>query len=220
LPSRYSLVDEIRKRDRLENDAAAMNMAGKPFVCVTAKLKMKYESPFDDSENQYQYICDPYDAAQSQHLRDKWVEDSKVLHGPYIPSGTEKSISSISRAMLPTMVADIYRVIKEDWSNVEFSVLATEDDNIAVRFSLMSIDNERGIESYMNCLQKKGDCIVDYKLKKMVEDWGKKPGDGYIYYMLRSPWVKSRSMETYYTLYPEMKHFNKSQGTNQKPAAK
>ena len=49
------------------------------------------------------------------------------------------------------------------------------------------------------------DCIVDHKLKKVGEEWGKKPGDGNIYYMFRPPWIKSRGVEAYYALHPEIK---------------
>ena len=45
--------------------------------------------------------------------------------------------------------------------------------------------------------------VGDYQLKKVVEDWCSKPGDGFIYFMFRPPWVKARLVDSYYTLHPE-----------------
>lgn len=49
------------------------------------------------------------------------------------------------------------------------------------------------------------DCIQEYGLKKIVEDWGRRESDGYIYFFFRPPWIKLKGMETYYKLHPEKK---------------
>lgn len=195
LPSRYSLVEELKKRERLSSEGTLLSIGGQAFICGSSKAKMKYEPAFEEKKmknnsSSLQYICDPYDAAQNQLLRNKWLEESKILHGPFIPPGRDKSIDSITRSLLPTIISDLYKVITKDWENVEFSVLATEDDAIVVRFNLVSIGNECGLECYMNALIKKADCVIDYKLSKVVEDWGRSPGDGFIYYLFRPPWKK------------------------------
>ena len=48
---------------------------------------------------------------------------------------------------------------------------------------------------------------MKYKLKKVVEDWHSRPGDGYLYYMFRPPWVRARATDTFFTLHPEERSF-------------
>ncbi len=72
-----------------------------------------------------------------------------------MPGGTSKSLSAPSRAMLPDICKGIHRVIEADWAEVEFTVVATEDDSVVVRFSLMTLESELGVEAYMNCFYRK-----------------------------------------------------------------
>lgn len=210
IPSRYSLADEILMKERLEDEAVTLGVGGKPFVPGSNKLKLKFENAFEDKDGNigaFKYMSDPYEAAQNQNLRAKWIEDSKILHGPFIPSGTKKALEAPSRSLLPDICKAIHQVIARDWGDLEFSVQATEDDDVVVRFSLMAVESELGVESYMNCLLKKNDTINDYMLRKVVEDWCTKPGDGYLSFIFRPPWIHTRSSDSYYTLHPEERIF-------------
>jgi hypothetical protein len=40
------------------------------------------------------------------------------------------------------------------------------------------------------------------KLCRVVEDWGSKPGDGFLYYMFRPPWVHAAVTGAYFSLHP------------------
>ena len=51
------------------------------------------------------------------------------------------------------------------------------------------------------------DTINDYMLRKVVEDWCTKPGDGYLSFIFRPPWIHTRSSDSYYTLHPEERIF-------------
>ncbi len=114
---------------------------------------------------------------------------------------------------------------------------ASEDDNIAVRFAVHSVDCEKGLLAYMNVLTRSylildwsisiliehillcrfqmwtilfhrfqmwlsyynlssllnhfrsNATVQKYYLKKIVEDWNTIPGDGFLYFMFRPPWV-------------------------------
>lgn len=86
------------------------------------------------------------------------LEDSKVLHGPFVPSGhsrfagPDKTLDTPTRALLPQIVEEIHTVLSDDWIDNEFSVLATEEDTIIARFKLDSLDSEKGLVAYMNVL--------------------------------------------------------------------
>ena len=51
---------------------------------------------------------------------------------------------------------------------------------------------------------------MKYKLQKVVEDWHSQPGDGYLYYMFRPPWVRARATDTFFTLHPEERNYSTS----------
>ena len=52
-------------------------------------------------------MSEPFEAAQEQMMRAKWLEDSKVLHGPFVPSGgsrfssADKTLDTPTRTILP-----------------------------------------------------------------------------------------------------------------------
>ena len=188
--------------------------------------------------------------------------ESRVLHGPFIPSGTHKSLQTSSQVQLPDLCRALHACISLDWKDVtDISVLATQEDDIVIKFDLMSVPSVLGVESYMNCLLKKNglnhnsnnynnynnynninnynynnnytnnyhtnnnnsifitiysiyihytykDIISENRLRKVVEEWGSRPGDGYLYFMLRPVWVHTRVCEPYYVLHPEKRMFN------------
>lgn len=216
IPSRFSLAAEEASKERLESEAKRLAIAGKDWVCSSAATHGKYEDSFGDKEFRYPYLADPYAAAQDQLLRAKWIEDSKILHGPFLPSGKDPS-GSITRALLPAVLKELHKVVDEDWGDYVFSVLSTEDDMIVVRFEMDTVDSERGLQAYMNVLASTGDIVMQYNLKKVVEDWHAQPGDGYLYYMFRPPWVRARQTDAFFTLHPEERNFTTSLAATLKP---
>lgn len=54
---------------------------GKDFVPASVKKSMKYENPFDPDDTEYLFPYfdehDPYEAAQDEVRRTKWLEESK-----------------------------------------------------------------------------------------------------------------------------------------------
>lgn len=209
LPSRYSLADELATQERLESEAKRLEVGGKDFLPSGQTAKLKYEDTFEDKGYRFPHMGDPFEAAEDQRLRARWLEDSKILHGPFVPSGSTKALDRPTRLLLPDMVNELHALLCEDWEDYTFSVLSTEDDNIVFRFEIASLDAaaERGLLAYMNALATTNDLIHKYELQKVVEDWSAKPGDGFLYYMFRPPWVKSRSVDAYFTLHPEQRGF-------------
>jgi hypothetical protein len=212
MPSRYSLAEELATKDRLESEARRMEVGGRDFTCAAGQKKLKYEDQFEDRGYRYPYLSDPFEAAQDQAMRAKWIDDSKILHGPFIPTGTTKPLGKPSRKLLPDIVKEIHNVVNEDWSDYSFDVLATEDDNVAVRFDLTTVDSEKGLLAYMNVLAHNNHVVQKYLLKKVIEDWDTKPGDGFLYFMFRPPWVQSRAVDSYHVLHPQDRGFSSTDG--------
>lgn len=183
IPSRYSLRDEMSTKERLESEARRLDIGGRDWACSSNVKKLKYEDTFEDKEYRFPYRSDPFQATQDQVMRAKWIEDSKILHGPFIPAGRVQTERS-SRQMLPDIVKKIHRIIAEDWGDYDFQVLATEDDNIAIRFDMMTVDSEAGLQAYMHMLAASHYDILEYGLKRVADDWNAKPGDGFLYFLL------------------------------------
>mgnify|MGYP000074998994 CR=1 FL=1 len=202
IPSRYSLADEIKTKERLESEAKRLDVGGRDFICAGRSKKMKYEDTFDNPEYRFPYMGDAFEGARDQTLRAKWIADAKILHGPFVPSG-KSTQSGTTRILLPDMVRELHSVITEDWGDHFFEVLSTEDDNIAVRFKLSELRSERGVVAYMNVMCASNRIIDKHKLKKVLTDWNTKPGDGFLYFIFRPPWVRARAADVFFTLNPE-----------------
>ena len=86
--------------------------------------KAKFEE-LGDERRTLTYACDPYEAAQNLQQRVKWMEESKILYGPFNPSG--KAFNDVPKGA-PTISAeketlDILRMIfKEDWPDAEVGI--------------------------------------------------------------------------------------------------
>lgn len=123
IPSRYSLAAEAAAKERLESEAKRLAVAGKDWAPSADRSKMKYEDGFEDREFRYPYLGDPYTAAQDQLMRAKWIEDSKILHGPFVPAGPQPS-DNITRQVMPVILKELHKVIDEDWGDYIFSVMS------------------------------------------------------------------------------------------------
>jgi len=214
LPSRYSLADELAARERLESEEARMRVAGATdFVPCGATRKLKHEDGFEDG-GRFPYASDPYEAAQDLALRQKWLEESRVLSGPFVPAGTDAKLGERpTRAMARDIITMLQDVIVEDWEGVDVAIYANEEEQWVIRFLISSVDSEEGLVAYMNVMLRCNAVVQKYKLTKVVEHWNVKPGDGHLYFTLRPPWVQSRPVETYYVLHPEARVYNPPQLT-------
>ena len=56
VPSRYSLADELKTKERLENEAKRLEIGGRDFVCSGQSKKMKYEDVFENKEYRFPYM--------------------------------------------------------------------------------------------------------------------------------------------------------------------
>ena len=85
-------------------------------------------------------------------MRNRWIEESKLLYGDFVISGANKSLSTISRSHLPDIVNVIKKLLLSDWNDVNFVIGTNPKDFIEVKFDTSSIDNLQGLHCYMNSL--------------------------------------------------------------------
>ncbi len=209
IPSRYSLADELKTKDRLESEAKMLDVGGKDFVPSGLPKRTKYEDIFENPEYRFPYMGDAFEAAADQKLRAKWIENAKVLHGPFVPTSKKAALTQPTRAMMPDLVREIHGAIAKDWGDHTFEVMTTEDDHIAVRFLLADVRSPRGLAAYMNVMAASSHLVTKYLLTKVVEDWNSRPGDKYLYYLFRPPWVRARTTDIFFSLFPEKRVVDK-----------
>ena len=132
VPSRYSLAEELEARERLEAEAKRLEVGGRDFVTGGERRKAKYEDGFDDSLK-YPYMSNPLEDAKRAAAQEKRLANSKILHGPFRAGGLADGLTSATtRVLLPDMVREIAKILKQDWGEAEFEVLVTSDDAVAV----------------------------------------------------------------------------------------
>lgn len=100
----------------------------------------------------------------------------------------------------------------EDWEGEELLVCPTDDDHIVLRFPMATLEREPGLVAYMNILASTHEVIIAHGLRKVVEDWNVTPGDGFLYFTFRPPWVRVRVHEAFYALHPEERAFKRPEG--------
>jgi hypothetical protein len=96
--------------------------------------KLKHEDGFDDTKNVFHHDIEArYGDAQDADVRARWMEEKKVLFGPFVPSGTTKSIGNApTRKLLPDILKELHEAISRDWEECGIVIAPTEDGNIAV----------------------------------------------------------------------------------------
>jgi hypothetical protein len=192
IPSRYSLADEARSRERLLSEAKRLEVGGRDFVCAGKPARLKYEDTFEDREYRYPSMSAAFEAAQNESMRQKWLDDSRILHGPFRPSGHTKPLSgAATRAVLPELLRELEAQLRADWGDAGFELTVTEADHIVLRFDLSAVESRHGLLAYMNVLSTHNATACKYALVKVVEEWCKEEED-FLTFSFRPPWVAAR----------------------------
>lgn len=194
IPSRYTLQKELEAQERMTSKAKALELGGgHDFIYSSAARRAKYEDGFGDKEYRYPYQSDPYDSVEMARSQERVQEKAKILHGPFVPSGRSgHSINMLNSTHLPEIKRSIQSILEKDWGDCVFQVEVTDDEMIAVRFSLMELDGQLlGLRSYMNMLEGTNKSIQRFALTRLGSEWNIQPGDGWIYFIFRPPWVKA-----------------------------
>lgn len=105
---------------------------------------------------------DPYEASKFEILRQKWLDDSKILYGDFKPSHSLQSLKSVNKQHLPEVVGMIKRNLLADWSDINFVIGTNPEDYIEMRFDLSSLDSPKGLHAYLNTLVNSNDMMLKY----------------------------------------------------------
>lgn len=155
-----------------------------------AGRKLKHEGSYDNDKHAFMYTAEPYAHYRDAELRARWIADKKILHGPFVSAGNSSVLDAPTRLLLPKLMQDIHKAIMADWEDYAFTVECTDDENVAIKFEMDSVDCEAGLVAYMNVFSRNNPVMSTYGLQKLTIDWNVKPGDGYLYFVLRPPWAK------------------------------
>lgn len=216
MPSPFSIVDEVAKEERIQHEAATAAAGhAKAFVMADTAVTLRHEDAFGNIEHALNTggYAEPYERADDQALRFKWLQDAQILGAPFRPAGRVKgqfgqSASEMpTRASLPHIVDQLREAVEADWGEYSFLVCSTDDEHIVVRFELATLDSEPGLVAYMNMFARSAPAINGNMLRKVVEDWNVTPGDGHLYFTFRPPWVTARITDSYFALHPEARVF-------------
>ena len=119
----YDNMDKLFRAEQEASFAVRQKFGGK-FLSACNVSKAKYEE-LGDERRTLTYLCDPYEAAQNLQQRVKWMEESKILYGPFNPSG--KAFNDVPQGA-PTIMAEketldvIRRIFKEDWPGADVDI--------------------------------------------------------------------------------------------------
>jgi hypothetical protein len=204
-PEPSALADELKAQEKAEEAASRGQSTNVQTFYYTNANPSANKPEFDyDNEMQYQ---DPFDVSQNEDMRRKWLEKSKILHGPFRPSQQAQGLCKPTRAHVPDIMRSLAGTLDQDWDDAEYQVFRDEEDLIIIEFELSSLDSVKGLQAYMNILEHTNDIISSHGLSKVVELWNHEPGDGSVYYAFKPPWVKRSSTDSYYVLHPDRRSF-------------
>lgn len=176
----------------IKNKTLSLSLTKTKFLAGRACLPLKHEGQFGHHD---EYVfpffteSDPYEATIEEVLKNKWMEESKKLHGDFVLASKEKLISKSSRSQLGDMVAYIKKTILADWQDINFVIGTNPEEMIEIKFDGKTIDTTRGLHAYMNTLIHTNQEIMNYDLRRIIHYWGYKERQ-YIYYVLAPAWVK------------------------------
>lgn len=93
----YGVFLEHQRNENKQNRELIEKLHGKDFVPTSTKKSMKYENPFNAEDTDYLFPFfdehDPYEAAQDEVRRTKWLEEAKRANpNTFKPFGKERSL--------------------------------------------------------------------------------------------------------------------------------
>lgn len=204
------LAEKQKTAERLANEAKRLSVHPEQkgeFVPPGNVYKLTYEDGFDANAT-YPYSVDPYEAFQDDALRNKWMEESKVLYGAFVPSGTDKPLKDRpTKAAAREVIDAVARVIAEDWGGSSFTITANEEEHWVIQFRVDAIDSEAGLLTYMNILLRCNDMVLKHGLRKVIDGWNVRVGE-YIQFTVSPPWAECNAMgKAWYKLHPSESKF-------------
>lgn len=108
-----------------------------PQIQVLPKHISAFQSPLGpdlDSAASFYGEDDPYEASKFEILREKWLNDSKILYGNFRPAHNSQGLKAVNKQHLPEIVGMMKRNLLADWSDINFVIGTNPEDFIEMRF--------------------------------------------------------------------------------------
>ena len=183
--SPYDLRAEQVAKDRQDHQEKLARIAAADFVPAASLTgRVKYE------DYAFEYMSEPYDGPQEYERQQRFLENSKCLARPFVPTGCSKTLQKPTRILLGDIMAQLFRIIEKDWSDAQPTVLSTAEDLIVVYFKVDLLKHTSGVLTYMNNALRRNEAIMQYDLRKVNEGWNILTEDRHIMFTLRPPWVR------------------------------
>lgn len=146
---------------------------------------------------EYPYLSCPYSEEFDRRIREQWLKNASIIGESHKPTDHKHLDENYTKANLPYLLNNLFKIIEEDYFDYDFTVMLSDDEQICVRFVVDQIDSEDGLKAYMNTLILKSDRLNQYNLHRDITKWGINGGDGYIYYLIRPPWICNQPSNAY-----------------------
>lgn len=211
IPSKYSLADELASKDRVARETVRLTVGGgKEFLPAVAPRMAKHEDL--DPARGYLYLSGPQEAADELAGAQRALHESKFISPtPFLPAGARKlAVELPNKPQTLAMMSRLKALLAADWEGVALQIFENEHDCWVVSFEEASVDSLAGLAAYMNVFVRTNPAANEYKLTKVVEFWGSRPGDGHAYFVLRPPWVANDHLSTFYALHPDERDWRTS----------
>lgn len=195
MPDSYDAFLKKKQEDRKQSEYKQSTVSNRPFAIGMNAYTWKYHDCFIPQEKQKDYVMpyftenDPFEAAEEDLYRAKWLAENKFLAGDFRPAQADKALERLTSSQLADMVNYIKKVIMIDWAEVNFIIGTNPDSFIEVKFDRKSVDTDKGLKAYMNTLIKTHDVIGQFNLRRVIKFWGYKD-PAHVYFMLAPSWIK------------------------------
>ncbi|GLC33522.1 hypothetical protein PLESTM_000080500 [Pleodorina starrii] len=186
LPSEYDRVKLTGKFDRLKHKLA--QTSPNEFV-VRAPPAALHGAP---AFSEFTYATDPTDAYTACLHADADLGRSKVVAGPFYPSGRVHQ-SKVLKGRVDECMMRLCKQLSDDWPNSFMQVFEDRNGSVVACFHKASAVSEGDLSSYMNTFAKRDHVVATYQLTKDATRWGLvDEASGAAFYVLWPPWVRHR----------------------------
>jgi len=218
VPTKYSREEELQRQERMKNSIKMHAISSQTFMPASSDKRLKHEDQFNNKDFSYPYMHSALDTKDRIHQAHTSAEPSPA-YGVFKPTGRSATDSIPTRKLLPDIMKQIHAILVKDWPRANFSVLVDERDYIILRFEISTIDSGKGLSGYMNTITRDHSNALPgsqwynrYRLKKVLERWGRSDDSGFVYFTFKPPWVFAHPQRTAALLMNE-KRTTKPQGS-------
>ncbi|GLI59937.1 hypothetical protein VaNZ11_001987 [Volvox africanus] len=186
LPSEYDRVKLSGKYERLRHKLA--QTCPQEFVVRATPTSLHGAPAFSE----FTYTTDPVDSYPASMHADTDLGRSKVVAGPFYPSG-RVSTAKVLKGRLDECMMRLCKQLGDDWPNSFLQVFEDRNGSVVASFQMSTAVEEGDLSSYMNTLCKRNHVVATYQLTKDATRWGLvDEGTGAVFYVMWPPWVRHR----------------------------